>query len=143
MRLSYEDQMNKIPSSARPKRFVPIEEVPDPSTPDPRQALMIKEEESLNKKKNGGNGKGEKLDLGDLSRVPSYLQDEFEDREPFNQPDRNSLSADKEIIVDEVEGKILKEKKNLHQRDLSEWDSHGKRGRKPADKDKRINGSPL
>ena len=128
-----DDKMNKLPSSALPHVFVPIDEVPD-DRPDPSEALMLKEEGDEEKEEKPK--KGERVDTNDLSRVPSYLGKEFKETTPVSSNGRPTISTESEKIVNALEEVEARTKVPM------DWgkdsiESHGKHGRKPLYKDRR------
>lgn len=130
-----DEEMNRLPSSAHP--FVPTDEIPD-DRPDPSEALMMKEEEEDTTPQKESIETNGKVDRNDLGRVPSYMGKEFTEKLPVPFNGKPELSTESDKIVNAVEEAEARAKvpTDLGNRDyLSE--SHGKRGRKPAYKDRR------
>ncbi len=121
--------------SAREGRdaFVPIEEVPDRGL-DPREALMRKEEGESREKKSPE----KEPDSTDLSRSPAYLRKEFTETVPASSSVGPDRSATGEAIADAIEQARLRETKSMPYGREDGLESHGKRGRKPEYKDRRI-----
>lgn len=129
------DYTNKMSSRERAERFVPTEEIPDPS-PGPDEILMQKEEE-INKP-NGSTPEPdeETVDLNDLSRPPSFLKEKWNGngdtaliQPSIDIPDQANETA--EQVVKQVEVKA-NGKPRIDNYDLVRHESHGKRGRKPT-----------
>lgn len=127
------ENTNKMSSRERAERFIPTEEIPDPS-PGPDEILMQKEEEEKINKPNGSTPEldEEKVDINDLSRPPSFLKEKWNGNgeTALIQPSIDILDKADEIAKP-IEAKILKEKRpNNYEMPL--YQSHGHRGRKPT-----------
>jgi hypothetical protein len=143
------ENMNRMSSSQRANRFVPIEEVPD-NDPNPSESMMIKEEASKEKEaenipKNNGH-----IDVNDLSRPASYLYMDDADDQREGVIDKRVLLSEPDQAGDgeKIESELSKKDKSgpLGAEDrpmkvakdgkFHVIDSHGRRGRKPLYKDK-------
>jgi hypothetical protein len=147
--MSYDpENMNRMSSAKRAEAFIPIEDVPD-MNPDPREALIRKEEEHETKPAAVIQGNGH-VDINDLSRPPSYVSERFEDnQEESDVPPMQSNGFEEGGDDGETIEKVFFDKDKQSPMGAEDRpmtlakdgkfkviDSHGKRGREPRYKDK-------